>query len=171
MTESIYQEYNIDPNKLSRDYINEPLKKRAVGVPSEKPTKEDLLYLYIELNLSMEQLKVFFGYSSMIGYYIKYHNIKKSKHLVSENRIKTNLKKYGRSNVGQFGSPEHKKAIKEKYGCANVFQNEKIKEKMKATCLERYDEEHYFKTDVFKEKTKITCLERYGVKHNGYVKE
>jgi hypothetical protein len=53
----------------------------------------------------------------------------------------------------------------EKYGVENVFQNEKIKEKSKETCLNKYGVENYRKTDEYNEKSKKTNLEKYGYEH------
>ena len=46
----------IDFAKLKRNYIKEPLKITKNGVGSEKPYKEDLNYLYIDLNISIKDL-------------------------------------------------------------------------------------------------------------------
>ena len=68
--------------------------------------------------------------------------VNKSK-IVKENRIKTNISKFG------FSSASKSKIIKEK---------------TKITNKERYNG-HYTKTKEFKEKQKRTCLERYGDKN------
>ena len=49
---NIYDKYNIDENKLLRDYVNNPLQhiETEKGKPLELPYKEDLQYLYIKLN-------------------------------------------------------------------------------------------------------------------------
>ena len=56
MTESIniYDKYNINLSRLSRDYIKFPLKK--IGNRYEYPIKEDMEYLYLELNLNKDEL-------------------------------------------------------------------------------------------------------------------
>ena len=45
MSEDIYTQFGIDKSKLKRDYITNPLKR------GEIPFKEDIEYLYIELNI------------------------------------------------------------------------------------------------------------------------
>ena len=47
----------------------------------------------------------------------------------------TNLNKYGRTNIGQFGTEEHDKALKNKYGAAieNIGQVDSIKVKINDT--------------------------------------
>lgn len=58
MTDStnIYKHYNIDLNRLSRDYIKFPLKRTNNRNTYEYPTKEDIEYLYLELNLNKNEL-------------------------------------------------------------------------------------------------------------------
>lgn len=53
----------------------------------------------------------------------------------------------------------------ERYGSANVFASDIIKDKIKNTCLERYGVCCTANVDAFMEKRKITCLEKYGVEH------
>ena len=55
---NIYDKYNIDENKLLRDYVNNPLQhiETEKGKPLELPYKEDLQYLYIELNLRRKDI-------------------------------------------------------------------------------------------------------------------
>lgn len=101
-------------------------------------------------------------------------------------RKNTNLKKYGKEFFGLFGSEEHDKAIKEKYGVENVaFLDEvvqkrketckkvyggiapacskEIREKMKKTCKKRFGVEFSSQSSEIKEKVKETNLKKYGV--------
>lgn len=57
---NIYDKYNIDENKLLRDYLHNPLQhiETEKGKPLELPYKEDLQYLYIELNLRRNWNKI-----------------------------------------------------------------------------------------------------------------
>ena len=50
-----------------------------------------------------------------------------------------------------------------KYGCDNVFQNKKIKEKRKDTMIELYGDEHALNITQFKDKAKQTNNERFGL--------
>lgn len=54
------------------------------------------------------------------------------------NMNKTNMERYGRTNLGQFGTDEHNEAIKNKYNVENISQAEVIKEKIKLTNLKKY---------------------------------
>src|SRR6056297_2465365 len=58
-----------------------------------------------------------------------------------------------------------KKTNLERYGCVNVFQSEKIKEKSKNTIQEKYNVDNISKLDEIKEKKCQTSLRNYGVKH------
>ena len=83
----------------------------------------------------------------------------------TQEKIKqTKLKKYCRINIGQFGTEEHKKAVKEKYGVDHVMQNEEIKNKIKQTNLKRYGVENIFQLPEVKEKAKQAIIDKYGVK-------
>lgn len=57
------------------------------------------------------------------------------------------------------------KTTRKKYGCDNVFQNEKIKTKSKNTMIEKYGNKHALNIEKFKEKTKKTNLERFGTEY------
>jgi len=48
-------------------------------------------------------------------------------------------------------------------GYDNPFQSEKIKTKIKNTCILKYGTENPFQSDIIKEKYKNTCMRRYGV--------
>lgn len=108
---------------------------------------------------------------------------------------KTLLEKYGRTNVGQFGTNEHKAAMIAKYGVDNYFKTDEIIQMTKARCtgkpladqikqkisntvrsqacqeqtkqtnLDRYGVEYTFQVDDFKEKSKQTWFENYGMYH------
>jgi len=54
-----------------------------------------------------------------------------------------------------------KEAVKEKFGVDNIFQLEKIKEKIKKTKFEKYGDEYYNNP----EKNKLTTFENLGVHH------
>ena len=61
----IYTKYNIDKSKLKRDYIKEPLQKiyksnSFLNFKWELPSDDDIKYLYIDLNLSLDDLVTIF---------------------------------------------------------------------------------------------------------------
>jgi hypothetical protein len=107
-----------------------------------------------------------------------------------EKRIKTNLEKYGVTNVAKsdlvkkkiedtnleryghkssFQNEEVRKKwsdnINSKYGVSHISQLDSVKDKRVNTNLEKYGVEHYTQTDEYKEKTINTNLEKYGVEY------
>ena len=135
----LYKIFNINLLKLKRNYIEEPLNNDKSKNFNEKPFKEDLEYLYLELNLSVEEITKCFGWSrDRIYYWIKLYKIIKPKELCVKHMEKTNLEKYG-----------------DRY----CVKNNKVKKKIKQTKLEKYGDENYINID----KIKQTNLEKYGV--------
>ena len=110
--------------------------------------------------------------------------------LTKEKRIKTNLEKYGVTNVAKsdlvkkktedtnleryghkssFQNEEVRKKwsdnINNKYGVSHISQLDSVKDKRVNTNLEKYGVEHYTQTDEYREKTINTNLEKYGVEY------
>lgn len=56
-------------------------------------------------------------------------------------------------------------AITEKYGVANIFQLEEVKQKSRETIKMKYGVDHPMKSEEIKSKTKATYLERTGFSH------
>ena len=81
---------SIDFSRLRRDYRVEPLRAKEIL------TKEELEYLYIELNNSQYDLWEFLGVrESKFRSMLKFYNIVKSKELHQELIQKTTFKHYG----------------------------------------------------------------------------
>lgn len=98
--DDIYSKYNIDKNRLKRDYIVNPLKKILVNGhwKLECPYKEDLEYLYNEIGLDKQLLfKYFDTTKSIFDRWLHQYNIKRLKSISNNKRSETNLKKYGNS--------------------------------------------------------------------------
>lgn len=88
-SEDIYTLYNIDKSKLKRDYIKYPLKRGLNQHDTEYFYQEDLIYLYITLNLRLQDLSKIFNLSiKSIRNNLKYYNIKKPSILAHKNTIK-----------------------------------------------------------------------------------
>ena len=172
----------MDTAKLSRDFSKEPL------IKGEKPTKEDLKYMYLDCNMSRAEIAAFIGKSeAQTKKYLAEYKFQKTQKQKTEIRKRTILAKYGVENVSQLKEVKDKKEQKalEKYGVKNVFASEEIKNKIKQTNLEKYKHENpaqnpdiYLKiintnmqkygyknpaqNEDVKEKMKATCLARYG---------
>ena len=160
--ENIYSKYNIDRNRLKRDYIQYPLKKEGKSHRYELPYREDLKYLYIELNLTKQCLCNILGVKC-VDTIIKQLNIQKPRDLVIQNTNKSIQEKYGRS---YFQTEEFKSLLSKpksekwkntqrknnmlKYGVENVFQLDKVKEKIKKTNLKKYGSEYFVQSKEYK---------------------
>lgn len=132
----------VDKSRLTRDYIKYPLKK-GVGckkpIEGELPFYEDLKYLYIECNITREELLKYFNCSaSTFKRWCSKLGIKKPTVLLEENT---------------------RKKVLEKYGIQNVSSLPFVKDKVKKTKLLKYGDERYNNKD----KAKKTNIERYGV--------
>lgn len=83
---------------------------------------------------------------------------------VKVKKVQTNIERYGAVNPLSKGTTAFEKrnnTVKEKYGCDNVFQNDKIKQKIKETTFEHFGCYSQASPSVH-EKTKRTMLEKYG---------
>ena len=152
---------NIDKTRLKRDYIKNPLIKGKGSSPSEKPYKEDLEYLYIELNLSKIELGKYLNLPpTSLSKVLSFYNIKKDKNKILKNMKQTLMEKYGVENISFLQETKDKisSKIKEK--------SETIVKKIKQTKLERYGDENYNNNIQQKQ----TCLERYGTKNPSQLK-
>ena len=145
--EQIYRDYNIDKNRLKRDYINNPIRivprKQYGGTMKELPEKEDAYYLYIELNMLREDLSIIFDRSES--------NLIK---VLREMGIKKDVKKIKENT---------RKKLLESEGIINVFQRDSVKNKIIQTNLEKYGTEYYSSTSDCRDKVKNTNIEKYGV--------
>lgn len=74
---------------------------------------------------------------------------------------KSCFEKYENKNYNN--TQKRKKTCMEKYGVENVFQNEKIKEKIKKINLDKYGYESHNKNEKVKKSKKETFLKKYGV--------
>ena len=173
------------PKDLSRDYKNNPLKY------GELINEQDLHYLYLELNLSINEVAEVLGVScGKVKISVKHYHMNKSRELITActkrinkekygveipsklNEIKektkrTCLEKYGVDNPSKLAITQEKirKTNLEKYGNKCYLSSKEGKEKTKNTCLNKYGVENYTQSKDFREKSKMTCLDRYGVEN------
>lgn len=101
---------------------------------------------------------------------IKYNSLIKNNYIdnylcIKCKRKKNLLEKYGVENIFQLEKIKEKiKEInKKKRNVEYVSQSEEIKEKIKKKSIEKYGVDHHLKSNIVKEKRIITCLEKYGV--------
>ena len=113
---------NIDISRLSRDYEEKPL------IPyREKPTKEDLEYLFLELNMTLPELGEYFKKStSAVASYLKYYKIKKDRVRVSERSQQTQFERHG-TNSPLADANIREGGMLRKYGARNPMKLERFK--------------------------------------------
>lgn len=80
---------------------------------------------------------------------------------------KTNLTKYGVANVFQLDSikEKSKQTIKMRYGVEYISQSKEIQERIKENNLKKYGVTNTSKLDFIKEKVKQSNLEKFGVSY------
>ena len=154
MTNDIYTIYNIDRSILKRDYIKNPLqlipRNNHGGLIKEKPYKEDLGYLYVEMEIPKQELCLYFGIGkTTFNKWLKENDIKRKKDSTNRLRESTCMKRYGVKHNSQI-----------------VF----VKNNNKSKNFEKYGVEHYFQSDDFKAKCKETLQKINGVNHNSQMK-
>lgn len=82
--------------QFKRDYIKKPLKRGKNQHDTEHFDKDDLYYLYITLNIRLQDLTKMFNMKlRSIRRELLFHKIKKSPTIWSKNKEETNIKKYG----------------------------------------------------------------------------
>lgn len=153
--------------------------KEYIKCMKENITKNYLENLYIKDGSSIieiqEKIKNDFNFEIaylkvkqlLEEYKIPLRNIYEANKMPNRNkRIKnTCIEKYGDINVLGKNSPIYEKrnqTVLEKYGVTNVFQAEKVKDKIKQTNLERYGYESAMTNKNVQEKLKNIFIKKYG---------
>ena len=167
----------IDNSKLSRNYKENPLRF------GELPPVEDLEYLYLELNLSLQQVNEIIG-KNLNCKHLRKFGLKKTQEQKNQCIKNINLKKYGVENISQLDEIKAKKKATtlKNHGVENISQSEKIKQKkldkyiknkeeiikkQKQTFLRKYGADNFVSTNAFKH----AVLEKYGVENPSQSKE
>ena len=152
-------EYNFE-----RDYVNNPLqlvnRNKNGGKMLEMPTKNDIYELYINMNLSTNDIKHLLNTSNpTVNKWLRYYNIKKDKNMIYSDRElktrKTNFKRYGSETYRNYEKFIESINKKNKDGLFYV----RVREKRRNTCKILYGNEVYRNHD----KHVKTCNELYGV--------
>ena len=156
----------IDIRRLSRDFSKEPLRKKIKGRYTEEIPESDLRYLFIELNLNMEEIAKFFGISSvLVSTRLKEFGIKKSIEQQKERERETMLGRYGAEHPMLV--PELKKKYEntclEKYGTLSSNSSSEIKKKQKQGYLRNWGVDSPMKSEAVKEIMKENNLRKRGV--------
>lgn len=163
-----WKKYKIELSKVgNRNWLKDPLYKGPTGryldgEESKNITPEILKYLYLDLNMRIEEVNEFFN--ANVESFICEYKICKSTELRFKLTEETNLKKYGAKCVlsSQIIKDQIKETNLKKYGSENPFGSDKIKDKVKQTNVMRYGSENPFASEIIKDRIKETCLKRYG---------
>lgn len=149
-------------SELSKDYTNY---KWQYG---EAICENDLRYLYIELNLSRDEISSILNSSIRKIYrHLKLYNIKKSREQIIELSKRKNLELYGNefpSRLQEFKDKQQNTCM-EKYGTKSYFQTEECRHKTEQTNIEKYEVVHPMKCPQILDKIKQTCTQKYGVEN------
>lgn len=151
----------LDKSKLSRDYSLSPLKKgyssRYGSQPGEIPCYADVYYLYITLNMNVDELGRFFDRrrdSAML--WLLHHNIVKDKDLILKKMSTTRKDRYGDANYNniqkaldtklfRYGKRSTGEGTKKFYATASAEEIEAIVQKRKQTCIQKYGYDNHMK--------------------------
>ena len=157
-------EKTIDLNKLDRDYELNPIRiiKNGGRYKPDKPSKNDLEYLYIELFLPKEIIsKIINCQPHNISKWICDYGIKRNRKYIIELSKQTKLKKYGNENYNNI--EKMKQTNLERYGVEWTTIVPDVIEKIKNTNLERYGVVSTTCVPEIKRKQELSCLKHYGV--------
>ena len=149
----------IDISKLTRDYSKFPVLTKNKSIKSEVVPKQDLIYLYIELNLSQEEVSNFLQCSKR-----KVRRMLGSYHIIKD---RINCQKVWKQNyIDKHGISHHMKnpenvikiqnTIIKNYGVDNISKLPDHNIKSKITCIKKYGVDNYNKTEECKRKIIIT---------------
>lgn len=149
--------------QLKRDYQKNPLKY------GELPVYEDLYFLYITCNLTLDEVGEYLGLTpANVMSRVQRLNIKKDMKLQIQCRKRAWLKKYGVDSPAKCQEIKNKisQTCRERYGVDAYFQTQEFKDKSKETCLQKYGVEFGSQSEEFQNKVKETSMKNYGVSHH-----
>lgn len=189
ISEEIFQFYlnKIDSSKLKRDYQKFPLKK--IGRRREVPFKEDLEYLFLDLNFPVRILQKYLKCDEQLQLkWFKDLNVKRKSYKLRTistaefSKLLTGyefpfqnpkiLQKRKLNSIAKYGvdSPTKLKEVKEKnlatrkqHSLDDPNYSLKIKEKSKQTCLKHFGVENPSQSKKIKQKKIETCQKNFGV--------
>lgn len=180
----------IDVMRLKRDYQSNPLKR--IGRKREFPFKEDLEYLYLELNFPAKILQFYLDCDEQAQLkWFKALNVERKSDvdielsrkeflllttgyespnqnpLVKHHKKESSLRKYGTSHPMKNSDVKesHRKAIQRKYGVSNVSKLPFIQAKKEQTALAHYGVKEISKSPLIKQRKVETCLKNHGVSY------
>ncbi len=164
----IIEKYQINLLSLSRDYIQNPIKKNKSGV-YEDMNFQDLSYLYKDLNLPIEYIRIF---TSTSFYYIqtqlKLNNLEKSKDEKKEETKKKSLLFYNSEHPtkSKIVKENFRKNYKKKTGYEYPMKNPDVKLKIKQSFISHYGVDNPAKVKEICQKRSEIYRKNYGKVEN-----
>ena len=154
-------------SRLSRNFEEEPViwKNHTIGFEN-KPTREDLYYLYIEENLSIEEIGNFFNIKPATIYlWIRKNGIKKAVQRRNQAREDSCIKKYGFRNVSQIEEIKNKKVESQisHFGKIMDWSNPEVYNKFINKLKVEYGVNNVSKVEEYWSKAKKSWKKKYGV--------
>lgn len=136
----------------------------------EKITRDVLVDMYINRNMSCLDIQKHFGlpnhyliYLKMKEYGINRRSMSEAAKASDNKRRKTNIEKYGHGHNFCRNHPSRKewenKLLKEE-GITNVFQRESVKKKLRKTLLEKYGTESSYELDTVRGNRSYSSIHR-----------
>lgn len=128
-------------------------------------TKDNLIELYINKNMSIDEIANFLGIrNNIVGRYIRNFKIKKSREMIQAAIAKTTLKRYG--STCYFTSKEGIERIRninlERYGVEKPFESKEIQNKVKNYFFNKYGGYSNMSCPETKRKIQDTFIRKYG---------
>lgn len=140
-------------------------------------TKEKLIDLYVNQNMSCIDIQEYFGlhtysqiYKKMKEYGIPRRNLSDACSMADAKRRKTNLKRYGSDhnfNKDHQSRKKWEKRLQDEEGITNVFQREDVKQKSRDTFLRRYGFESPAELQMSRGKNTYSSVHREVVEFLG----
>lgn len=135
-----------------------------------KINKNELYDLYLNQNLSIKELALYYNMSiTSINRALRYNKIFKPKELSSKNSEKTFMRKYGVKNPSCLNEIKDKKkqTFKKHYNCNHYFQTADFKKQAKQTKQRKYKNENFNNRELARQTNIIT----YGVENVSQLEE
>lgn len=162
------EEIKIDVSRLSRDYSKEPLKRctsKGRGYCNELIPLEDLKYLYLELNMTFEEIAKYLQMPcTTLQHYAHNYGVRKDNKAIQITTERTSYKKYGerRPQQSQVVKDNIEKTFLKNYGCKSSLQAPEIKDKATKTLVDKYGVDNVFKNTDMQKLIRLKIQNKYG---------
>lgn len=130
----------------------------------KKPDKDLLVKLYIDDNLTREEVGEYFNAPDYtVKRWLKSYDVVKSSEAHHKNINRIKLKRYGQ--IGYNNPEKCRQTNQERYGVDCVFELKSIQERSRNTMQERYKSGNFLSSEEFKKEKKKYFIDKFGVDH------